>query len=94
MDNAVLRAESEAVRETDHHAAARRPARGLQGPSVESSAGGPGVAGRRVLADEPDLAAAGSPVRDLEVGRRTDREPARALARAAAAEPASPETRC
>lgn len=89
MDSGVLRPESAAVRETDHHAATVWTTSCLQGPSVESSAGRPGAAGCRVLSDEPDLAAAGSLVRDLEVVRGPDREAARALARAAAAEPLS-----
>ncbi len=42
------------------------------------------------LADVTDLAAVGSLVRDLAVGRGPDREPARSLVRAAATEPLPP----
>lgn len=63
LDSPVYRAQPTSLREAGDGSAARGCGRGPQGPAVGSSTGGPGPAGRSLLAHEPHDAAARAAVR-------------------------------
>ncbi len=92
LDSPVHRAEPATVRQADCHTAARGHRPGSQGPAVEPVAGGPGPAGRLVLAGQPHPAPTRSAVRGVEVLGRPHHRPPRTLARPAEAQAVPQDT--